>query len=330
MHKKLWIILTAVGCVLILVGGWLLLVSPQRDKVASINADTESQQSVNQGLQSKLSILQAGAAQVPAQQAQIDKIKQQIPTTPQLPTLIRSVSQAASDAGVTLGTFTPASPTDVVGAAGVSFVALTVEREGRLLRPGAVPQQPGADAAGAPRQRRRDRLAGSVLVGSSTAGSSTSGSTGSPIAGATDGHRVPERQPRRPVPADEPAGPRLQRVGRGSAGRSEEHELPCGAVRHRVAQQQHDEQPQLAAARGQRIRETQTMSSFDWGTDHASGLAGPGSQQSGGSPAEPGGPDPSGDGRPGEPAHVDCRCACGSLRGGARVVRRAAHDDGYD
>ena len=40
------------------------------------------------------------------------------------------------------------------------------------------------------------------------------------------------------------------------------------------------------------------MSSVDWGTDHASGLAGPGSQQSGGSPTEPGGPDPSGDGGP--------------------------------
>ena len=185
MNKKLWIILTAVACVLILVGGWFLLVSPQRAKVASIKADTESQQSVNQGLQSKLSILQAGAAQVPAQQAQIDKIKQQIPTAPQLPTLIRSVSQAASDAGVTLGTFTPASPTDVVGAAGVSFVALTVSVKGGYF---ALEQ-----FLNNLEQIQRALLVNGVAIdsqgassGSSTAGSSTSGSTGSPIAGATE------------------------------------------------------------------------------------------------------------------------------------------------
>ena len=185
MNKKLWIILTAVACVLILVGGWFLLVSPQRAKVASIKADTESQQSVNQGLQSKLSILQAGAAQVPAQQAQMDKIKQQIPTAPQLPTLIRSVSQAASDAGVTLGTFTPASPTDVVGAAGVSFVALTVSVKGGYF---ALEQ-----FLNNLEQIQRALLVNGVAIdsqgasssGSSTAGSSTAGSTGSPIAGAT-------------------------------------------------------------------------------------------------------------------------------------------------
>jgi Tfp pilus assembly protein PilO len=185
VNKKLWIILTAVACVLILVGGWFLLVSPQRAKVASIKADTESQQSVNQGLQSKLSILQAGAAQVPAQQAQIDKIKQQIPTAPQLPTLIRSVSQAASDAGVTLGTFTPASPTDVVGAAGVSFVALTASVKGGYF---ALEQ-----FLNNLEQIQRALLVNGVAIdsqgasssGSSTAGSSTSGSTGSPIVGAT-------------------------------------------------------------------------------------------------------------------------------------------------
>ena len=130
MTKKLWIILTAVGCVLILVGGWFLLVSPQREKVASLNANTDSQQTVNQGLQSKLRRLQADAAQVPAQNAEIAKIKQQIPDDNQLPAAIRSLTQAASDAGVGLRVFTPAAPAAVPGATGVSFVALTMEAKG--------------------------------------------------------------------------------------------------------------------------------------------------------------------------------------------------------
>lgn len=193
MNKKLWIILTAIACVLVLVGGWFLLVSPQRDKVAAINSDTDNQQDVNQGLQSQLSVLQAGAAQVPAQQAQIDKIKQQIPPTPQLPTLISSVSQAANDAGVQLGTFTPASPTGVTGVAGVSFVALNVNVKGGYF---ALEQ-----FLNNLEQMQRALLVNGVAIdsqGGSSTGSSTSsasGSSGSPVAGATGATGCPNVSP---------------------------------------------------------------------------------------------------------------------------------------
>jgi hypothetical protein len=105
--------------------------------------------------------------------------------------------------------------------------------------------------------------------------------------------RVPEREPGRPVSVDELAGSRLQQIGQcADFGR---HEFAC-TLRHPDAVLQLDGQPQLA--RGTRKdRETETMSSFDWGTDRTSDSAGSGSQESGGPVPQPGGSDPAG-GRP--------------------------------
>ena len=116
--SRQWVILTAVGAVAILVAGWFLVASPQHKHAASLRAQASSLTASNQQLQVRVHQRQAMQAGVAVEQRKLDKIAQQIPDNPALPTLIRQLSAAAKAAGVDLVSLAPSAP--VVAAAGAT------------------------------------------------------------------------------------------------------------------------------------------------------------------------------------------------------------------
>jgi Tfp pilus assembly protein PilO len=112
-----WATLTGVGVVAVLVAGWFLLVSPQRSHIASLHTQTASQQQSNAALQTRVNQLEQQKRNQPAEQAKLDKINTQVPSDPQLPTLIRQLSAAAQGAGVDLVSMQPSQPQAVAAAA---------------------------------------------------------------------------------------------------------------------------------------------------------------------------------------------------------------------
>jgi Tfp pilus assembly protein PilO len=121
MNKtRQWAVLTAVGCLAVLVAGWMLVVKPQRAHAAQLRTQASGLQSDNDKLRAHVNQLRQMQKDIPAQQKTLAAIATKIPDNPALPALIRQLSAAADGAGVNLVSLAPGQPTMTGGAATTS------------------------------------------------------------------------------------------------------------------------------------------------------------------------------------------------------------------
>jgi len=106
-----WMILTTLGVVGVMAAGWFLLVSPQRSHATELRGEASTVEQTTNGLRSQIAQLKQQQKGETAQQRELERIAAQIPDNPQLPTLIRELSAAAKDAGVSLESLAPGEPT---------------------------------------------------------------------------------------------------------------------------------------------------------------------------------------------------------------------------
>jgi Tfp pilus assembly protein PilO len=124
MNKtRQWALLTSLGCVALLVVGWLVIVKPERSHAASLRSQATDVQASNATLQGKLAQLRAEQKDTPAEEKLLASINQKVPDNPQLPTLIRQLSAAADGAGVTLLSLAPGAPVAVAVPAAAATTA---------------------------------------------------------------------------------------------------------------------------------------------------------------------------------------------------------------
>ena len=114
---RTWSAATAGLCVLLIVAAWFLLIAPKRAEAADLRDQTVAQDQANQQTRLKIQQLKAQYAALPAKQAELAIIRQQLPANPALPTLIRMLSAMADASGVTLVSLAPAPPAPFVGVA---------------------------------------------------------------------------------------------------------------------------------------------------------------------------------------------------------------------
>ena len=112
--KRQWIALTAVGCLAVLAAGWFLLVSPQHSKAAKLHTKVVAAQSNTATLRTQLEMLKAKQKDLPAVQAELAKLQTRIPNNPSLPSLIRTLSDAADASGVQLDAVNPQAVVPIV------------------------------------------------------------------------------------------------------------------------------------------------------------------------------------------------------------------------
>jgi Tfp pilus assembly protein PilO len=110
-RTRKWSLLSALLAVVVLLAGWFLLVSPKRSSASDLRTQAAAQESTNNGLQAQIEQLTAQKKEVPAKQAKIADVRLRIPSDPQLPALIRSLSTAATSAGVDVHSLSPVAPT---------------------------------------------------------------------------------------------------------------------------------------------------------------------------------------------------------------------------
>jgi Tfp pilus assembly protein PilO len=108
--------LTALGVVGIMAAGWFLLVSPQKAHAKDLQTQATAQQANTTQVQGQVNQLKQQQKDEPAQQRKLMKIATQIPDNPQLPVLIRELSTAAHQSGVSLVSLAPAQPSLVAAA----------------------------------------------------------------------------------------------------------------------------------------------------------------------------------------------------------------------
>ncbi|HVF19313.1 MAG TPA: hypothetical protein VNA14_03620 [Mycobacteriales bacterium] len=122
-RMRQWTILTILAVLVVLAGGYFLLVQPKKDKTAEVRAGVESQLVVNNRLQADINRLKKQAIDLPRQQAKLAALSARIPNNPALPTLIRTMTDAADRAGVELVSLAPTAPTLIVGGPAPGAVA---------------------------------------------------------------------------------------------------------------------------------------------------------------------------------------------------------------
>lgn len=122
-RTRKWTLATAGLVVLVLLAGWLLVISPKRSEAAELTDQAAAQVDKNQQLRAQIEVLKAQAADLPAQEAKLAEIRQKLPANPALPGLVRSLSSIASKSGVVLVSVSPAEPSDVVDPAAAAAAA---------------------------------------------------------------------------------------------------------------------------------------------------------------------------------------------------------------
>ena len=115
---KKWYLGAALASVLVLVAGWFLLVSPQQSNAAAIGVQADSQEAANQASQAKIDALKAQYTNLPALQNELALVTTHMPQSANMPSLIRTLSQAATKAGVALKSMTPTNPSPLAGTSG--------------------------------------------------------------------------------------------------------------------------------------------------------------------------------------------------------------------
>ena len=111
------VVLALAACTALMALSWFLLVSPKRTEAAELREQATVQQQNNASLETRLQVLRAQSAQLPAEQAELARIATKIPERPSLPTLIRALTAAAAEADVELTGITPQTPELVAPAA---------------------------------------------------------------------------------------------------------------------------------------------------------------------------------------------------------------------
>lgn len=104
---KQWISLSVLAAMVVLAGGWFLLVTPERSEAEVLREQLDAQEVTNAQLAAQLEVLQDKAERLPEQEAAIARVAEKLPDGAQLPELVRALTEAARSSGVQLVSVVP-------------------------------------------------------------------------------------------------------------------------------------------------------------------------------------------------------------------------------
>lgn len=129
-RSRTWTIGTVAVILVAFAAGWFLLISPKRTEASELHESAAAAVAQNSLTEAKIRQLKLQQKQLPAQRAEIAQIQQQLPAEPQLPALIRQLSDAADEANLNLVGIEPSAIAPLSGASGVSYIPVNVSAVG--------------------------------------------------------------------------------------------------------------------------------------------------------------------------------------------------------
>lgn len=121
----------AVGLVVVF---FLFLLSPKLNEITEVRDQTEQARDEGQTLRNRVRQLQAAQRDEPTTRARLAVFDRLLPSTPDLPSLIRQLQSAASSSGLDLRSIAPSQPTTLTGRTGIQTVNCTVQVIGGFFR----------------------------------------------------------------------------------------------------------------------------------------------------------------------------------------------------
>jgi Tfp pilus assembly protein PilO len=172
-------LLTAVAILAVVAGGWLLLISPQRSKVADLHEQAAQQQEKNATLSTQIARLKAEAKDLPAEQARLAAIAEQLPANPAMPALIDDLAGAAKKSGVDLQIITPSTPVAYGTSSATTLAGPSTTPSGSTTSSGATSSSTSSSTttSSSPAPSSSPAASSGSTSTSTTTGTTTSGST---------------------------------------------------------------------------------------------------------------------------------------------------------
>ena len=121
------IILGVLGLVVIVGGGWFLLLAPVQAEITTLDGKRQQLATELVQVRSQVAELQRFRREVAELQAKLDVLKAKLPTEKETPALYRSLSEAAQGAGLGVSLFQPREPRPKDY---VSEIPITITAEG--------------------------------------------------------------------------------------------------------------------------------------------------------------------------------------------------------
>jgi Tfp pilus assembly protein PilO len=114
--SRWWVLGGVLGGVLLLVLAWFFLISPKLSEATQARESAELVRVNNRQLQLRIEQLKAQAENLPEKQSELDILAVQLPPTPDIPDLVRQLSETATQTGVDLVSVVPGPPTPLSAA----------------------------------------------------------------------------------------------------------------------------------------------------------------------------------------------------------------------
>ncbi len=127
---KAWLVISILGVLVILLLGWFLLISTQLSNVSTLQEETETAQMQTQTLRAREAALTKQLADLPALEAELARLYEQLPNDADVADLVRQIDAANQTAGVRVVDFTVDPPTALTLPEAVASPQAETEAEG--------------------------------------------------------------------------------------------------------------------------------------------------------------------------------------------------------
>jgi Tfp pilus assembly protein PilO len=129
VNKKPALIAVAVGAILAVIMV-VALIAPKASQVRTTNKKVDEATALQASLQTQLERLQAEAKDAPKERKKLKSLETQIPSTADLPGLIRTLNATAEKSGVDFATLAPGNPT---GAGALTVIPIQITIKGTFF-----------------------------------------------------------------------------------------------------------------------------------------------------------------------------------------------------
>jgi Tfp pilus assembly protein PilO len=190
MTRRTELFVATAGVVLVLAVGTLLLVRPKQQAVAQARADRNAAIAESQALSDQVRALEALKADAADLRAKAEQVKDEFPSTPNLPGLVDALEDAADTAGVDLISISPTAPKASTVQPELAEISTAISVAGSYFQLEDFLSRVENLVRGADPKRVPPR---SVLVQSVSVSSSAGGGTGDSAAATPDPSASPDR-----------------------------------------------------------------------------------------------------------------------------------------
>lgn len=122
-----WLIATVVVCLILVLLGWFLVISPNNGRASATGDELSQIEGATQALKTKAAALQKQSAELDAKKAEYQTLSEKLPDDAGVAQILTQISSAAARAGVTVNSFTPGAPTPLVAPVPAAAPSSTAE-----------------------------------------------------------------------------------------------------------------------------------------------------------------------------------------------------------